>query len=187
MKKRLPNDECAAYIRRREEFENRGTRYGPTLKGYAHEPGTYCTKGHLPEKYWSLVEEATYVVYSYDTPIAWFGPEPIVTPASVETWLEGPGLDELERYLSGESNQPPTSTPFPLSEPHWQVPAVRYSRTTSTHHMGEVWAALAYEKTWREAEDGISVPAPHYAQTEYARTGYDRFERRSASTGGVRW
>lgn len=184
MKKRLTNDQCVPYIRAREEFENRRASF----KGHTHAPGFKYTWGHLPGKYHLLVQQATYIVYSYDTPIAWYGPEPIVTLESVESFLSGPGLDELESFLSGERASPPQSTPFPLSESRWQVPAVRYSRTTSTHHMGEVWAALAYEKTWREAQDNVSIPAPHWEQTEYARTDYNRFDRREASTGRrVNW
>lgn len=168
-------------IRKRLEFQNKSA----TLKGHDHTPGIGYGWGHLPSRYHGAVLRSEYIVYSYDTPIAWFGPEPLITVESVEAFLAGPGLDQIEAFLAGEGAAPRNT--FPLSEPHWQVPAVRYSRTTSVHHMGAVQDALAYKKTWREAKDGKSVPAPHYAQTEYARTPYDKFARCEASTGGVNW
>ena len=185
MKQHLTNDQCVPMIRAREEFHNRGNCNGPTLKGHTHAPGFAYHWGHLPSRYHGAVLMSDYIVYSYDTPIAWYGPEPLITLESVEAFLAGPGLDQIETFLAGEGPAPRNS--FPLSEPHWQVPAVRYPRTTTVNHIGAVCAALAYEKTWREAEDRNSIPSPHWEQTEYARADYRKFDKREASTGGVNW
>lgn len=184
MKKHLTNDQCVQYIRKREDFSNkRGS-----LTGETHTPGHYTKLGNLPEQYHGIVREAEYIVYSYDTPIAWFGPLPVLTPETVEEFLEGPGLDDLEAFLTGAVDLPPRQRAFPCGgESQWQMPAVRYSRTTSVHHQGAMWAALAYDKTWRETEDYTSIPAPHYEQTEYARTDYNGFKRAPSSTGGYHW
>lgn len=181
MKKHLTNDACVPLLRRREEFENKRA----SLKGYTHAPGFRYGWGHLPRQHHSLVIEASFIVYSYDTPIAWFGPAPDLSLESLERFLDGPGLDELEMLLTSEA-EPPPRTPFPATEPCWHMPAVRYSRTT-TQHQYTVMAALAYERTWREAEDGTAVPTPFYDQTAYATTSYDKFEKVPSSTGGVNW
>jgi hypothetical protein len=183
VKKHLTNDECVPYIRRREDFANkRGS-----LTGKTHEPGTYTPTGNLPEQYHGIVQEAEFIVYSYTTPIAWFGPLPLLTPEAVEEFIDGPGLDDLEAFLTGAVDLP-RQRAFPCGgESQWQMPAVRYSRTTSVHHQGAMWTALRYEKTWREAEDGKSVESPLYAQTEYATTGYNQFQKRPSGTGRQGW
>lgn len=181
MKKHLSNDACVPLIRAREEFENRRA----SLKGHGHTPGFGYSWGHLPAKYHTRVIEASFIVYSYDTPIAWHGPAPALTLADIERFLDGPGLVELEQMLTSEGASPRTPA-FPAGEDCWQVPAVRYSRTT-TQHQGVLWQALAYERTWREAEDRTSVPAPYWSQTEFAVTTYDKFDKVPSSTGGVNW
>lgn len=54
------------YIRSREAFRTHGA-----LRAEEGMPG-YWTAGRLPADYSASLGDATYVVYSYDTPIAWW-------------------------------------------------------------------------------------------------------------------
>lgn len=182
MKKHLTNDQCVPYIRERTDFANKRA----SLTGKTHTPGADLPLGHLPEDHHLIVREAEFVVFSYATPIAWYGPLPAFTPEAVEEFLAGPGLDDLEAFLTGAAELP-RQRAFPSGgEMQWQMPAVRYSRTTSQHQY-DVYYALAYEKTWREADDGKAVPSDHADHLEWHTTEYNKFARRPASTGGVNW
>lgn len=176
--KRLTNDECIPLIRSMTAFSNRSE----SLTGKRKDPGTSVDGfGNLPGKYYELVREATFVVFSYHTPIAWFGPKVDTTHEGMMAWLDSPTAADLAAYMDGEVDTLRTP-PFPCTEPLWQMPPVRYSITTSDHqHV--VMSALAYEKTWREAEDQKAIAAPHYAATEYALTAYNDFQRVDSSTG----
>lgn len=165
--KKLTNDQCVPKIRAREPFTN----HRGSLTGDVHTPGAYAMKGSLPERHRAFVDEAHYIVRSYDTPIAWYGPSLDTSLEAVTRWLDGPSPDELEAYLNGESDDL-WLPEVPMGESAWQMPPVRYSVTT-TDHQHTVIMALAYEKTWREG--GETVPAPHYEQTEYHATAYTAF------------
>lgn len=182
MKKGLKNDQCVPYIRRREEFINKSK----TIKGLAVTPGELTYFGALPEGYRSAVRQAEFIVFSYETPIAWYAPRPIITAEAVEEFLAGPGLDELEKFLTGEA-EPPRDV-FPVRVDAWEIPAVRYSITT-TAHQGLLWDALAFEMTWRENPEHKTIPAadPHYEQTAYARTPYNKFEKVPCGTSRRGW
>jgi hypothetical protein len=62
--------ELSPYVRAREPFTTHGSLWA------AERVGAHATLsiGHLSEEYRESVEQATYIVYSYGTPIAWFGP-----------------------------------------------------------------------------------------------------------------
>lgn len=72
--KRVSNRDATPLIAKREPFTNQ-TRLPNTPRS---RPGSfrgvrqYGTRGHLPEKFvLPSLTEADYVVYSYDTPLAW--------------------------------------------------------------------------------------------------------------------
>lgn len=179
--KQLTNDECIPHIRTMTGFSNRTG----SLTGEQHTPGVGTVgMGNLPVKYHPLVREATFVVFSYDTPIAWYGPEASTDAATIHAWLAHPTAADLDAYVNREVDNLRTPE-FPGTEPLWQMPNVKYSRTT-TQHQWVLWSALAYEKTWREAEDHISIPAPHYKNTDYG-SNRTPLERVPSSTGGVNW
>lgn len=76
-------------------------------------PGHWSFSGQLPDRYRDLVRLASYIVYSYATPIAWFiegTPSDLSDVESLRAWLD-----------NGEASGA------------WVMPAVRYSVTTSKH------------------------------------------------------
>lgn len=64
--------ELAPYLRAREPFRTHGA-----LRGEAAPP---VFTGHLPTEYHESALHATYVVYSYSTPIAWYAHGTWVVP-----------------------------------------------------------------------------------------------------------
>lgn len=70
---RLSNDECSYAMHRREEFTNKtGSLTGRWLG--SGSAAKFVGLGHLPTSYGdelSSILRRVYVVYSYDTPIAW--------------------------------------------------------------------------------------------------------------------
>jgi hypothetical protein len=75
--------------------------------------------GHLPREYHDSLAAADFVVYSYDTPIAWHHDRPhdLTQPELVASWLNDGG------------------------DGVWIIPEVKYTVTT-TKHQGDVRAAL---------------------------------------------
>lgn len=56
-----------------------------SMKGEGRNGGDsyqYISLGQLPSEHWESVKRATYVVYSYLTPIAWFVDDEWVVPAT---------------------------------------------------------------------------------------------------------
>lgn len=109
-------------IRERTPFRTaiRKTSYGTfiSMSGHAHEPMAPRELGHLPHQYREHVRMAEFVVYSYDTPIAWWSRVPRDTH----------DLEYVEAWLRGDEGQ-------------WFMPQVRYT-TTTTQHFSEVHTAL---------------------------------------------
>lgn len=64
------NDEIPGRIEELRPFLSIGKLPDGTRRWSGHS-GPALTMGHLPSRYRSFVREAVYVVYSYDTPIAW--------------------------------------------------------------------------------------------------------------------
>lgn len=95
-------------LRDLEAFDTHGALCGrPYLLG----------TGILPHEYHDSVKQADYVVYSYNTPIAWH------VPNRNEGWELGNG------------------EPAP-AEPGWVTPDEKYSVTTSKHQ-GRIFAAIS--------------------------------------------
>lgn len=120
-------DECAPLIRKRLPFRTRirKTAYGEFISMRGRSD--YVGRGHLPEAYLPSLHHSEYVVYSYDTPIAWWNPIPadLGNLYTVESWLDG---DEVGQ---------------------WIMPEVRYTITT-TSHQAEVRSALGgYGGSWQ--------------------------------------
>ena len=76
--KRVSNRNAVPLIAKREPFTNATKREGPHVVGRArptsfHGESEFKGRGHLPEQFLcASLLAADYVVYSYDTPIAWF-------------------------------------------------------------------------------------------------------------------
>ena len=71
----LTRSVVAESLPRRVRFE--APRSRPTLEGRWFANGGHALMGELPPKWWPLLVNApgeVYVVYSYDTPIAWWDP-----------------------------------------------------------------------------------------------------------------
>jgi hypothetical protein len=70
-------------ITARAEFRDRWLSGGAaTSGGGTRGGGTEC--GHLPQQYWKFLRDADYVVFSYETPIAWH--VPAAGPGDVDAW-----------------------------------------------------------------------------------------------------
>lgn len=91
-----------------EPFDTHGALYG--IKGIGGH-------GRLPVEYHDSYKNADYVVYSYNTPIAWH------VPNRNEGWELGNG------------------EPAP-AEPGWVTPDEKYSVTTSKHQ-GRIFTAIS--------------------------------------------
>lgn len=70
MKNVFRNEEIPARIAAMQPFESTG-RLPDGTRRWSGKNGPARDMGHLPVKFHASVREAVYVVYSYDTPIAW--------------------------------------------------------------------------------------------------------------------
>lgn len=103
------------YIRNREAFNTYGAMMAVANVRYTHY-------GQLPDEYTDSVRRATYVVYSYQTPIAWYVPCTCNGMSFIANrWVF---TRECKCKFTG-----------------WTVPLVKYSATTSVHQ-GKVRASL---------------------------------------------
>lgn len=65
---RVGNHEAHAYIARHEEF----TSHTKSFRGVVERRNAWSSVGMLPPSMKHGLDDAIYVVYSYNTPIAWF-------------------------------------------------------------------------------------------------------------------
>lgn len=129
------SDDIPGFIRSRTAFRTRIRKepYGTfiSMSGQHHEPGHGIAAGVLPSQYVPYAETARFIVYSYDTPIAWWLDEPTgLDPDAIALWLadQSTGL--------------------------WVFPQVAYTRTT-TQHVGTAESAM--RPTW-QAPDRTQLP-----------------------------
>lgn len=95
-------------------FKTSGALRGDVQKGRPWMRGW----GQLPQKYWDSAERAEYVVFSYDTPIAW-------------RVRSTPGSQAAKDGFEGT----------------WYVPNVHYSMTTS-RHQSKIRTAVTSIESW---------------------------------------
>ena len=119
-------DDAAPLIRSRTPFRNtirRGER--PSFSGAAHVPRQHFYFGNLPARYYDSARVASFHIFSYSTPIAWFA----IIPHDMAD------LDAVLAVLDDEGGE-------------WVMPNVKYSITT-TSHQSLVSAALGgYHHSW---------------------------------------
>lgn len=56
------------------------------LRGERHTPGQHVRRGELPEAHAATLDRADYVVWSWQTPIAWHDPMDITSRAARGRW-----------------------------------------------------------------------------------------------------
>lgn len=91
------------------------------LRGERHTPGVHVRRGWLDERHAATLDDADYVVWSFDTPIAWHVPQ----------WTGRTGWQGRRA--------------------RWHVPAVHHSQTTTVHQGKILTAVTSVTATWGDA------------------------------------
>lgn len=89
--------ELSPYIRSRENFTTHGALWGNEHVG-AHQT---LSIGQLKEEHRESVEAAEYIVYSYGTPIAWYGRDGWTMPDQKYSATTSAHQSKVRTCLSG--------------------------------------------------------------------------------------
>jgi len=167
MKRLKRLDDAVPLIRERAEFTSgeRKTPYGnfTSMRGETRTMGVGLwtpERAYLPLEYCNSLAHATYIVRSYDTPMAWWVEQPPMDDAdAVELWL-----------ANGQVG-------------FWVMPSVSYSNTTSNHQsiiataidpgvvVGRTFTASEWGTAEHEGQTGWWNDKREYV-TEYRQRGW---------------